>query len=382
MAMPLLILSLTGSVAQMGFVVGLSTAAQLVGSLLGGSIVDKVDRRRLAVWCDAIRWVFTGLIPVVWWLVPAQTWSAIGIWLIYGVVLIGALVFSVYEVAFRAVLPAVVGREHLTVANGRLATSTELAYGVGPAVAGVVIAAIGEPAAIGVNALSFLLAALAWAMLRGPIRAPVEVTVPRGQTAGLRFLWRDPMLRSLTVFESVNALLFAGASTLFIYHIRTDLGETSATIGILLTCGSVGAVAAALVAVRARRRLGLGRATLIGGAVQGAALLATPLAGAAAPLAFLVVLFGFGQILVVILATTYRQERTADALLGRVSAIVLTVTLAMRAIGGVASTSLAAAISATTAFVVLGVLALLTVVGGCLSALARKSPPVDQGSAP
>ena len=120
--MPLLILSLTGSVAQMGFVLGLSTTAQLASSLIAGTIVDRVDRRRLAVWCDGVRALVTGLVPVVWLVVSPQLWSAIGIWLIYGVVVVGALTFSVYEVAFRAVLPGLVGREQLTVANGRLAT--------------------------------------------------------------------------------------------------------------------------------------------------------------------------------------------------------------------------------------------------------------------
>lgn len=382
-AMPLLMLRLTGSVAKMGLIVGVSTVSQLVGGVLAGSVVDRVDRRRLALTCDVARLLLCGLIPVAWLLAPAATWARLGAWLAYFVVAATSLLFSLYEVAFRAVLPQLVGRDRLTIANARLAMSTEVAYGIGPALAGLTIAAIGEPFAIGINALSFGIAALAWYLLRPEAAAAPDVAghplAWRGRLAGLRFVWADRTLRSLGAVEAANALLFAGASTLFIYYVRHDLGMGSTPIGILLTFGSVGAVAAALTATQVRSWLGPGRALLAAAALQGLTLAAVAFADSIAALAALIVVFGFSQILTVILAMSLRQERTPDQLLGRVSATILTAGLAMRGVGGVTSTSLAGSLSARTVFVLIGLVALTVFALGLLTPLARRQPAESAG---
>src|SRR5207244_11872124 len=65
-AMPLLVLRTTGSAGQMGVVVGLSLAFQLVGGVLAGPVVDRMDRRRLLIVCDCAQLALAGSIPIVW----------------------------------------------------------------------------------------------------------------------------------------------------------------------------------------------------------------------------------------------------------------------------------------------------------------------------
>jgi Na+/melibiose symporter-like transporter len=377
--MPLLVLSTTGSVAQMGIVVGLSTAGQLAGGLLAGPIVDRLDRRRLMLACDWLQLALVGLIPVVWWLVPASTLETAGIWLIYTVVTVSSVLVSVSLVGLRAIVPQVAGREALVRANGRLTVATEVAYGCGPAIAGLTVAALGEPTAIGINALTFGTSALTWQLIRlRPAEPAAAAGEPlRGRLAGLRFIWRDRMLRSLGVLEIGNGLLVAGTTTLFIYYVRHDLGESSAIVGVLLSLASVGAVLAAVGATKMRDRLGFGRAWLAGIGVQGAALLGVGLTRSVWGVAALAVVFAFGQITAAILAVTFRQERTPDHLLGRVSAAALTIGLAARAVGGVASATAAGRISTPTVLVALGVGTVALVLIGFRTPLRARASEVE-----
>ncbi|UKD58035.1 MFS transporter [Amycolatopsis sp. FU40] len=382
-AMPLLVLALTGSVAQMGVVVAVSSVAQLAGSTLAGPVVDRVDRRRLLIACDVGQLVLGGAIPVVWWLIPSESWTRWAIWLIYPIVALSSALSSVYEVAMRAVLPQIVPPDRLVKANAALTTCIEVSYGIGPAIAGLAVAAIGEENSIGVNALTFAVAAVAWYLIR-PARsvAPeheASASAPRQQLAGLRFLWQDRLLRTLTVLEVGNTVLAAGALTLFIYYLRHDLGQGSAAVGLMLTLGSVGAVLAAVSASRLDKGLGVGRAVLLGIAVQGVALAMAGFAHTIAAVAVLAVVFGFGQILAGILIMSTRQVRTPQRLIGRATAAALTVVLATRFGGSLASTTAAEHMPTTLVLAALGGLTLLMAVAGCFTTAGRGRPAPAAG---
>ncbi|MFC0098352.1 MFS transporter [Micromonospora marina] len=378
-AMPLLVLASTGSATQMGIVAGLSMVAQLVGGVLAGPIVDQVDRRRLLMACDWAQFALAGSVPLVWWVVPAPVWDRYGIWLIYAVVVASSIAVSLSTVGLRAIMPQIVGRDRLVRANGQLITLGEVAYGVGPALAGVVIAATSEAGAIGINALTFGVSALAWAFVRPRIAARITAgavdeatSVPlAGRLAGLRFVLAHPFLRHLVALELVNGMLIAGTTMLFIYYLRTDLGVGSGQIGLLLSLASVGAVLAAVSTGALRRLLGVGRAWLLSVAVQGVALAAVSLGGSVWVVAPLAVVFAFGQVVAAILGTTLRQEITPDPLLGRVSAAVLTVFLATEALGIVLVSAAADLFATTTVFVVIGSLNLLVVLVGLGTPLWR-----------
>ncbi|MFF0087437.1 MFS transporter [Streptomyces canus] len=390
-AMPLLVLGLSGSVAQMGFVAGLSTACQLLGGLAAGSMVDRVDRRRLLISCDSTQMVLVGLIPVVYMLAPASVWVRIGLPLVWGVVALSAFLLTLYQVGFRSAMPAIVGRTDLVRVNSRLTAATEIAFGLGPVIAGAFIAVAGEERALGINAVTFGIAALAWYRVRWrhgesalqSDGAPQADGAPglRGRLGGLRHLLSEPVLRSLTVLECLVCLLSAGAITLFIYYLREDLGQGSRQVGLLLSLGSVGAVVAAVTASRIRDRLGFGRAWLAAIAVQGTALTLVPFARTAPAVSVLSMLFAFGQILSVVLALSYRQEHTPDRLLGRVIAAALTLTLTARTVGGLASTSAAGPLSTQAVFVVLGSLELLVFTVGWMTPLRCRSTG-DEDSTP
>ncbi len=375
-AMPLLVLRLTRSVSDMGIVAGLSSASQLIGGLISGPVVDRVDRRFLLLACDGAQALLVGSIPFVWLVVTPGDLSRIGILLIYLVVIVSSILITVYQVAFRSSLPQIVGRASLVQANATLTMATQVAYGIGPAIAGLTVAAIGETQALGLNAATFVVAAASWYLVKwrkaNAIPENEALAVPlSGRLAGVRFLWRDLVLRSLTVLDTVAGLIGAGAMTLFIYYVRVDLSGGSTAVGILLSIGSVGAVGAALVARPLRERCGFGPAWLIGLGCQGTALILVPLADSVVLVAVLVALFGFGQTLSLILSLSYRQVRTPDSHLGRVTAASTTLLLAAATVGSVTSTAIASHVPTQDVFVALGLLGLAATCAGCATPLRR-----------
>jgi MFS family permease len=376
-AMPLLVLRLTGSVADMGVVAGLSSACQLVGGLISGPVVDRVDRRLLLLACDGAQVLLVGSIPFVFLVLAPDDLSRVGIYLVYFVVIVSSILITVYQVAFRSSLPQIVGRSTLVQANATLTIATQVAYGIGPAMAGVVVAAVGETQALGLNAATFVVAAASWYLVKwrkvNTAHQDEALAVPlSGRLAGVVFLWRNPVLRSLTILDTAAGLIGAGAMTLFIYYVRTGLGGGTTAVGVLLSIGSVGAVGAALVARRLRDRCGFGPAWLIGLGCQGTALVLVPLADSVVPVAALVALFGFGQTLSLVLGLSYRQERTPDSHLGRVTAAATSLLLAASTAGSVTSTAIASHVPTQDIFVALGLLGLVVAAVGCATPLRRR----------
>src|ERR1700751_2329129 len=90
-AMPLLVLRLTGSIGDMGIVSGLSSACQLIGGLISGAVVDRVGRRLLLPACDGAQALLVGSIPFVWLVVTPGDLSQIGILIIYLVVIVSSI---------------------------------------------------------------------------------------------------------------------------------------------------------------------------------------------------------------------------------------------------------------------------------------------------
>ncbi|MDQ2788148.1 MAG: MFS transporter, partial [Chloroflexota bacterium] len=133
-AMPLLILQVTGSIAQMGFVTATVGVAMLIAGIVAGPIADHLDRRRLMISCDLARMVVYAAIPVGWWIAGPQRW------LIFVTAGLGAFFGMCFSVTYIAAIPHLVDRDRVTEANGRLQASAAVASVLGPALAGVIAA--------------------------------------------------------------------------------------------------------------------------------------------------------------------------------------------------------------------------------------------------
>jgi MFS family permease len=372
-AVPLLVLDATGSVAQMGLVTAVFGLGSLVAGVFTGAIVDRVDRRRLMVQCDLGRLAVYALVPLGWWLLGPQ------LWLVYLVTFVGAALAMLFGVAYITAVANLVDRDQLIDANSRLHATYAVGFVLGPMLAGLVADRFGAATAIGCNALTFAASALSLGLVRfrrSAAAPPTPAAAPSGAKSrwdlaggrwamfdglavGFRFLLGDPLFRSLTLLMGGLALVTTGVLDLFIFYLKEDLGQTDRAVGIVFGIASVGSILGGVLAPRLRRGFGFGACFVAGFALQGVAMAAIGLAPTLTLVALFAVCYTFAESIRGIATMSLRQEVTPDHLLGRVTAAFWIVFSAPGPLGAAAVTALAARVGVTPALCVTGGLAVL-----------------------
>ncbi|MEW2165934.1 MFS transporter [Streptomyces sp. NPDC007084] len=332
------------------FDVGLITAASYAGAVLlglpAGVIVQRFPMRRLQVLMDLVRAVLIASVPVAAWL---------HILTIAQLVLVGlfiSLANILFDVANTAFLPSIVGKEELTARNslisGTLAT-TQLA---GPSLGGLLVQLLGAATSMITDAVSYLLSAALLGRIRAESpRSPKSHQEPfvRQIREGLRFVFQHPVIRpsvlASTAFNLASGIVLAVTP---VFLVRTA-GLPAGTVGLVLACDGVGALAGAMITTRLAGRLGTARAVVVATVAGAAATLLMPLARSNwAAVGFGLGLAGFaaGITVLSILTRTHRQTVTPPPLLPRVVASVRFFTWGAIPVGALLGGSTADALSA------------------------------------
>ncbi|MDG4810420.1 MFS transporter [Micromonospora sp. WMMD1120] len=367
LAVPLLVLQATGSVARMGLLTAVAGAASVVAGIFGGVLVDRYDRRTLMIVADLIRLALYAVVPLAWLAGPQ-------VWLLFVVLPVCEAAGMVFQVAAVTAVRNLVDRDRITEANGRLQATFAAAAVLGPLLAGVVAARFGPATAIAVNAASFALSAAGLWLIR--LRPADAAPAPRERPvaeflAGARFLWRQPVLRALTVLLSVFIFLTYGFTDVLIYHVTHDLGGSEGTVGAVLGLAALGTVAGALLVAPLRRRRGFG-ATWIGAhAVCGVAVAGVGIATSVPAVTALTGVYLCCLSVGGICSMSLRQEITPDHLLGRVTSAFWSTHYALGPAGAVVLTWAAARFGVAAVTLAAGAGCLLVAVAGLVTPIRR-----------
>jgi Na+/melibiose symporter-like transporter len=320
-AMPLLATSVTSDPRLIAGVTVAQRLPWLVFILPGGALADRFDRRLLRMRLDIARAVVMGA------LVAAIALDQASIVVIYVVAALLASAEAVVDSSSMAMVPATVDGPDLERAVGRLG-STELAMNdlVGPPLGGLLFGlAIAAP--FGIDAVTFVGAAVVMAMMTGSYR-PASAAPPTARdrpsmraslAEGIRWLWNHRLLRTLAlVSTALGTASFVSAAVFVIFATETlELSEFG--YGLLLVPGAVGGIAGSLIAPRFRR-FALRRTLPIAVAASGAstwlmAVTSTPVVVGALSAVSL------GSVMVWnVLTLALRQRVIPDEMLGRVGA--------------------------------------------------------------
>ena len=383
-AVPLLVLRATGSVAQMGLLTGAAGIAAVVAGIFAGILVDRLDRWILMAACDLARMVLYGLIPLAWVLDPQ-------VWLLYVILPLCAAIGMIFQVGYVTVVPALSGPARITEANGLLYAAQSAAAVAGPLLAGLISAVLGPANAIAVDAASFAVSAAGVLVVRHGLAsrrgetadsvAPGGGATPeepvsgspdaagawRELLAGARFLWQHPVLRALTVLLTFYIFATQGLPDVLIFYIKHDLHQGDGVVGIVLAVAALGTVAGALTVAPLRRKLSFG-ATWTGAVILSAlAIAALGATGSVPPTAVLAALYLACASVAGIASMSLRQQVTPDHLLGRVTAAFWTIHFSLGPLGAALLTwaaghfgVMAACLASGTTCFVIGTVALVT----------------------
>ena len=326
-------------------VVGVLMAAQLapgvILALFAGGFIDRGNKRRILIGADLIRAVAVASLTLVWALGALSTMH---------VLVVGAIVgaaSAMFAITDNAYLPALIGKGQLAEGNAKLESTEAIAEITGPASAGALIAALGAPLAVAIDAVSYL-----WsATLLGRIRTREAPHVPVPPTAslslslrggdlevGMRAVFSHPIVRPIVVSHMVWSLSGGFFMALYTPFCLRELGLSTTVFGVIVAMGGIGSLAGALLSRAAVRNFGLGRTLVLTSALSLACALFIPLA--AGPFVVIVAFLVAHQLLsdgfsvaFVIQAVTLRQTVLRKDVLGRANAAIHVCTASLLPIG-------------------------------------------------
>lgn len=315
-AFPLLILALTRSPAQAGFAGALRAIPYLVFSLPVGALIDRWDRKRVMVLCDAGRAVALGSIPV------ALAVGRLSIAQIYAVSLVEGTLFVFFNIAEVACLPRIVPKEQLPEATAQNQVIFAASSLVGPSLAGALYQARRMLPFVA-DAVSYAASVVSLLFIRTEFqgeRATRERRLWAEVGEGLRWLWRNPLIRYIGFLTGGLNFVWAGFPLLVIV-IAQRQGATPFAIGLLFAVEGIGAIAGSIAAVQLQKRMRYGAAIL---SSVWATVIVWPLLAVAPNPALLAVVTGLLAIsgpLYDVVQFSYRLSLIPDALQGRVNSV-------------------------------------------------------------
>jgi MFS family permease len=302
-------------------IAGLAIAARLpwlLFVLVAGALADRLDRRTTMRNVQLFRAVMlVGLATL------AVT-DMLSMPVLYLAALAAGVAETLYDTAAQSIMPSIVEKDQLALANGRL-YGAELVMNqfVGPPLGGLIIG-LSAPLALGGSAVGYALAAIGLTVIVGSFRPkrtgpPTRLTADIGE--GLRYLWNHRVLRTLAFMVGVMNL--AGAATgaiLVLYAVAPGpMGLSEPAFGLLMTTFAAGSLVGSLVAARMQDRFGRVR-LLFGCVVVSSVAFAVP---AFTANAFLIgasfVISGVFVVIWNVITVSLRQRIVPDHLLGRLN---------------------------------------------------------------
>ncbi|MBF6285634.1 enterobactin transporter EntS [Nocardia cyriacigeorgica] len=361
-ALPVQVYQLSGSTLHVAGVTTVTAIALFTGSLAGGVIADRFDRRTVIQWSRTAAGVGflalggNALLPdpqlIVIYLAAALDGAAGG----------------VSGTAMMALVPVLVGREKVAAAGALTALTSDLGTMITPAVAGILIAQTGV-------APAFFIAAGATAATVGLIRAIGPAPPPARDTehplrelaTGIGFAMRHRVIRA-ALLTGLIAMLVSGPLVLLPAFADVELGAGPTTLGLLYAAPGAGAVIGSLTSGWIGRSGNPGRELMVSLAVMPLGVIAAGLSPHAAGVFLGLAGFGVARAVNMVLRYTVLQQHAPDELRGRVSGLLMVQAVTGTAIGSMVAGVVGQMFAPAEALVVYGTAVLvLTAMTAALS---------------
>ncbi len=308
----------TNSPAALGILMICYTGPVIVGGLVAGWALDRFDRRTVMIADCLIRGAAIALVPLFHWLGILQLWHVYAAAAVYGLLMMVSLA------GIPAMIPSLVSARQLNTANALEILSYTVSGIAVPALAGLLISAIGAPATVLVDVASYFLFALALAGMHvsAQPRAAADGSKARGLGGAIRLLLGNPVLASITAMFIVFNMGMGALSVWLPIYVTHELAGGSALYGLLLSATALGESASALGlgAISTSRALGL--KIIAAQLLAGASIALIALLPGVAPAAIGLFLVGFFDSPLTIWAQTLRMAIIPPELRGRVFALI------------------------------------------------------------
>lgn len=376
-ALPWLVLSLTGSGLTLGTILLTATLTKVAFQLVGGAISDMVSQRKMMIVSSAVRALVCAVLTA---LVLSKE---IHLWHLFIIVAVFGMSDAFFSPAFKAFIPTVVAREDLVVGNSRLSGSALLAMFIGPSLGGLVISVAGTGAAFGLDTVSFIFVVLCLLFIKSKAPAIPTVeptaagTIGRGRHLltsigeGLRYTFSEPTIRSLVVITGMVEFAFAGPFTVGLASLANIKFAGGATaFGAMLSALGGGLLVGTLIVGSMHAKFSFGKTILFLATALGVGLtllgFVPNVVWACVIMALIGVFGGYSQVLV----ATWLQTKSDPQMRGRVMSVVMLSAYGLTPLSYVLTGALTS-ISVSFMFIVTGISLLLAIAIGAIGSSGR-----------
>lgn len=249
LAIPLLVYHLTGSAVSLAFTFALEVLPFALFSILGGSLADRLDRRRLMLGADALRFLIMAAFAVALWR------GTLTLPLIYTGVVLLSMCAAVFLGAQTSSIPFLLGKDRAKAGVAALVAAEQSVNLIAPPIGGAIFGLFGALPALILNALTYLTsqASLASVTSFGPERPggfPSLRAIAADVRIGFGFAMGDRALRVLTLSSAaMNAVGILGFVAM-IPFLKHEFGASDQIVGIAFGCFALGSVTGSLLAGR------------------------------------------------------------------------------------------------------------------------------------
>ncbi len=328
-----LVYRLTGSSLLLGTVAFAGQIPVFLLAPIGGMVADRWNRQRVVIATQASSMVLAGILAVLTLTGRVKVWEVVVLAALMGAV-------NAFDIPARqAFLVDMVGREDLMNAIALNSSMFNGARVIGPSIAGILVASIGEGWCFAANSISYI-AVIVGLLLMHVNRAPVEtlrVSAFEHIVEGFRFVWDTGPIRALLLLLGLVSLVAMPYSVLMPIFAAKILHGNARTLGVLMGATGVGALGGALTLASRSGVKGLGRWVAIACASFGTFLILFSLSRWYLLSVAMLIPVGFAMMVQMASSNTLIQAMVPDRLRGRAMAVYSMMFMGMAPIGSLLS---------------------------------------------
>ena len=339
-----LVWRLTRSSELLGVVNFLGQVPVFLFGIWAGSLADRLPRRRLVLATQANAIVQATLLAVLTLTGTVRPWHVL--------VLAGMLGLTyAFEIPARQALLADLAGEDMSNAIALNSSIVNAARVVGPALAGLVVASVGEGWAFALNAASFLGTYYALLVMKPPVQPPARSGRGAHVLEGLAYAGRTAHVRALLALLAVSSFFAIPYQTLLPVLSSEVLGGGAKLYGTLLACAGCGALAGAIGLLLRKGLAGLGRRVALGATLLGAGVVALAFSRSVVVSALALAVIGFGFITQMAGTMTLLQGLAPVHMRGRVMGLFSTLFVGVSPFGALVAGFAASRLGPTSTLV-------------------------------
>lgn len=252
---PLLVLDLTNSPAQAGFIGAVSTIPYILFSLFVGAIIDRVDRKKIMIYCDIGRSLALGSIFI------ALMLNHLTLVQLYIVAFVEGTFFVFFDLAEISSLLRVVGKKQLVRATAQNSATDGIASLTGPSIGTAIYQAIGRSVPFLIDSLSYVISVISLLFIKidfQKIHEEKVINLKKELFEGFSWLWKNKIIRFMTIQSALGTFAFANLILILIV-LAKEQQALPLQIGAIVSIGSVGGIIGSIIGSKVQEKFNTGK---------------------------------------------------------------------------------------------------------------------------